>query len=443
MLGQIELEISKAHFETWVKNTSIHDIQDGRVLVAVPSIFSKEWIENKYHKLILRYLKEEQSDIRSVDYVIKNDALKQPKPQVKKFFPMESLYQESIADYQVDTETNLNPKYQFENFIVGDHNEIAVAAAKAVANHPGIKYNPLYVYGSVGLGKTHILQGIGNSIKKNFPAKKIKYVTAEKFLNELVTAIQHQTMEDFKARFRPLDVIIIDDVQFFANKNKGQDELFHTFNTLYERNKQIVFSSDKPPAMIDNLEERLRSRFEGGVIMDIGYPNFETRMAILKSKCEQKKVVVSDKILEMIAFKITKNIRELEGALNRVFAQLELRNNQTSEKEMEDAIKTVTSRPAKIINFSQIVRAVADFYGIPDRDILNRSRKKEVVKPRQIAIYLIRKELQMSFPSIGEKLGGRDHTTAMHSYEKINKNILLDEILHQEIETIKSRIKSA
>lgn len=446
-LGEIELNISKANFITWFHDTGILKNKDGLATIGVPNGFSKEWLENKYNKLILRSLRNLSPDIKELKF-INNPVASQGSPLLSRL-PKASLKKDSVPaashsfqEFQVDKETNLNPKYTFENFIVGSFNELAQAAGRAVINSPGEIYNPLFIYGGVGLGKTHLLQAIGNEIIEKYKKKKkVKYTSSEKFTSEVVNALHNGKMEEFKENYRQTDVLIIDDIQFLSGKEKTQEEFFHTFNFLYQKNKQIILSSDRPPKSIATLEERLRSRFEGGMIADISFPDLETRMAILKIKIGEKKLNLSEDILAYIAANVPKNIRELEGALNRVIAanQLSGQTELTIEK-VTQILSHLISPPKKAVHYKNIIQAVAEFYDINSSDLINRCRKKEVVYPRQVAMFLIRGELKKSFPFIGEKIGGRDHTTIMYACEKLNKEIETNELLKQEINLIKERI---
>ena len=447
-LGEIELQVSRANFKTWLQNTSIVDKKDGVVTIAVPNSFTKEWLENKYHKFILKSLRNLASEVKEVNYQIKQNIIKEDF-RGKNIFKEEDRIIRKQLDFQelnVNTLTNLNPRYTFDNFIVGPSNELAQAAALAVTKNLGKKYNPLFIYGGVGLGKTHLIQAIGNQVKKENQVKKVKYVTSERFTSEVISALRSGSLrpndiDDFKKRWREIDLLIIDDIQFLAGKEKTQEEFFYTFNALYDAGKQIVLSSDRPPKSIQTLEERLRSRFEGGMIADISYPDLETRIAILKSKAGEKSVVLSDEVFEYIAQNIKKNVRELEGALNRLIAA----NNQLNQKELnlndvKKILNSILNTPKKSTTLKNIIKAVAEFYDVSEKELLERSRKKEIVKPRQVIMYLLREELKSSFPFIGLKIGGRDHTTAIHACEKIRKEIELDSNLNDEINLIKEKL---
>ncbi len=447
-LGEIELQVSKANYKTWLQNTSIVNRNNGVITVAVPNSFTKEWLENKYHKFILRSLRNIESEIKEVTYQIKPNQLKEDAKEKKQTNEDKIAVHKQLdfTELNVDSETNLNPRYTFENFIVGPSNELAHAAAIAISKNLGAKYNPLFIYGGVGLGKTHLIQAIGNRVKSENKNKKIKYVTSERFTSEVITTLRSGSlrpndMDDFKKRWREIDLLIIDDIQFLSGKEKTQDEFFHTFNALYDAGKQIIISSDRPPKSIQTLEERLRSRFEGGMTADIGYPDLETRIAILKTKSNEKGFDFSDDILEYVASNIKKNVRELEGALNRLIASnLNANKKDLNLNEVKKVLNSIINSPKKSTTFKNIIKAVAEFYDISEKDLLERSRKKEIVKPRQVIMYLLREELKSSFPFIGLKVGGRDHTTAIHACEKIRKEIELDQNFNDEINIIREKL---
>ena len=447
-LGEIGLQISKANYKTWLANTSIADKKNGVVIVAVPNSFTKEWLENKNHKFILRSLRNIESEIKEVTYQIKPNYIKEELKDKKQTKEDELIIHKQLdfVELNVDVETNLNPRYTFDNFIVGPSNELAHAAASAIVKNLGNKYNPLFIYGGVGLGKTHLIQAIGNAVKKENRNKKIKYVTSERFTSEVITTLRSGSLrpndiDDFKKRWREIDLLIIDDIQFLSGKEKTQDEFFHTFNALYDAGKQIIISSDRPPKSIQTLEERLRSRFEGGMIADISYPDLETRITILKTKANEKGFDFSYDIFEYIALNIKKNVRELEGALNRLIASnLNADKKDLNLTEVKKALNIIVNTPKKSTNFKNIIKAVAEFYDISEKELLERSRKKEIVKPRQIIMYLLREELKSSFPFIGLKIGGRDHTTAIHACDKIKKEIESDQNFNDEINMIREKL---
>jgi len=447
-LGEIELSISKANFITWFRNTSIVSVKDGMVVVGVPNGFTREWLENKYNKLILQALRNTIKNIKGISYIINtaNDKIIKTKQKTKspkrKEKPLELKEQLDFLEYKKDEKTNLNPRYDFGSFVVASFNELAFAASQSVIKDLGKTYNPLFIYGGVGVGKTHLIQAIGNEIVKAHQGKNTIYLPSERFGAELITSISNGTVEKFKENYRKFDVLIIDDIQFLAGKEKTQEIFFHIFNSLYEKNKQIILSSDRPPKAIPTLEERLRSRFEGGMIADIGKPDFETRLVILKKKAESLNISLNEEIFNYIALNIQKNIRELEGALNRVIAFIRLNNIIPNQKQVVKILKTIISNPQKRTNYKKIAEVVADFYDLNISDLIDRNRKKEVVKPRQIVMYLMREELKNSYPSIGAKLGDRDHTTVIYACDKIGKEIENDENLEQEINLIKERLYS-
>lgn len=436
VLAQIQLNISPANFSTWFKNTAILSLKEGQIIVSAPNSFAKEWLEQKYNKIIFKILRSLNEEIKEVRYIIGRQELKILK---KTPFTLTESDQLEFPELKIDRETDLNQRYTFENFVVGPFNELPQAAAWAVSENPGRIYNPLFIYGGVGLGKTHLLQAIGNEAIKRVPQKRVKYIPSEKFTSEVVTAIKNHSMENFKSKYRAIDILILDDIQFLAGKEKTQEEFFHTFNSLYEKNKQIVLSSDRPPKAIPTLTERLRSRFEGGMMADIGYPDFETRMAILKQKTQERKIDLSEEVFTYIATKIQKNIRELEGALNRLIIHQRMGSSLDIET-VKSLLKNLLLTPSKVTTPKKVIHAVVEFYDLKEKDLLSHSRKREIVRPRQIAMFLLREDLKCSFPFIGRKLGGKDHTTAIHSYEKILTELEKNENLKEEIELIRQSL---
>lgn len=436
VLAQIQLQISSANFATWFKNTQIVSQKDGVVYISVPNLFAKEWLEQKYNKTIFKVLYNLDRRIKGIKYETGKTALK----TLRKIDFSPVAEQLEFREFTVEKETNLNPRYTFDNFIVGPFNELAHAAGWAITQNPGHVYNPLFVYGRVGLGKTHLLQAIGNKISKDFEKKKIKYIPTERFVSEVISAIRSGQTAKFKEKYQEVDVLIIDDVQFLTGKEKTQEEFFYTFNSLYEKNKQIILSSDRPPKAIPALAERLRSRFEGGMIADISLPDTETRIAILKTKCQERKTELPEDVLTFIATSIKRNIRELEGALNILMAYQKINSSRLDLKTAKSLLKNLTSSQNKIVNAKRIIHFVANFYDLKEKELISISRKREIVVPRQIAMYLLRKELKASFPFIGRKLGGKDHTTAIHAFEKIKKEIGKNENLSEEIGLIRQRI---
>lgn len=447
-LGEIELQISKPNFVTWLKNSELLEgsSRDGVALVGLPNNFAKEWVKNRYHKLILGSLRNLDTSVRNVDYVVLTGVREVPaRVAATRPTPAAPLVADHsrlpITELKVDPLTNLNPRYTFDTFIVGSSNELAYAAAQAVIGAVGKKYNPLFLYGGVGLGKTHLLQATGNTITKQGNGRnRVLYVSSEKFINDVVWAVRNKRMEDIKKRYRDIDVLIIDDIQFIGGKTTTELEFFYTFNALHEHSKQIIISSDRPPAAIPTLEERLRSRFEGGMIADIGYPDYEMRLAIIRTKAQELGASLDDKVLDHIAAKVQKNIRELEGVLNKTIFLHQHRNGSFDMKKLDEIINEATQVSSKNVSASDIVKTVAEFFEVPISDLLNRCRKQEVVEPRQIAMFLLRDLLKLSYPHIGEKLGKRDHTTAIHAYEKINKELNQNPALNQKIMLIKERV---
>jgi len=467
VLGQIELSISKANFVTWFQNTSILSIKDGTAVISVPNGFAKEWLENKYNHTIIQSIRNFENDIRSIKCVISG-----PQPTIKSIdavqpgkisdirIPLKSQdenhpqqnqarYEQHKANFVQSLpkqatvlfhESNLNPRYTFKDYVVAENNELANAACVAVSNNLGQLYNPLFIYGGVGLGKTHLLQALGNEVKRKHPEKTIKYITSERFTSELVDSIKNQKIDTFKEYYQQIDLLIIDDVQFLSGREKTQHEFFHIFNALYQINKQIVISSDRPPKAIPTLEDRLRSRFEGGMITDISQPNEETRLAILRKKVNEKGITIEDDALRFIAENITQNIREIEGALNRVIAYSEFYKTPLSTALVEKVLSQFIIQSKKKVQVSDIVEVVEKMYSVTQEDLVKKGRKKGISHARQVAVYLMRSELNMSFSSIGEFFGGRDHTTALHAFEKITGDIEKNLRLKSELSTLKDEI---
>ncbi len=435
VLAEIELNISPANFTTWFQNTNIANKDDGTIFINVPNTFAKEWLFNKYHKLITKTLRGIDPNIRSIEYIIlpQNSTASQKNRETA---PKESESQLEFNDLYINSDDNLNPRYTFNSFIIGSFNELAYAAAETVAKNLGAQYNPLFIYGGTGLGKTHLLQAIGNKIKETNSNAKIRYITSEKFTSDLIESIRNNSVYNFKEKYRQCNLLIVDDIQFFSDKQKTQEEFFHIFNSLYESNRQIVFSCDKPPKHIEGLEERLRSRFEGGMMVDVSKPDFESRLAILKSKLETKNFTLSNEIVEYIASVVKDSIRELEGALNLIIGEAKVKNREISIQEIKDILKK-NIKPYKTVTINVIIKTIADFYNIEEKFIFGKTRKKEYVTPRQIAMYLLREDFNGSFPYIGKKFGGRDHTTVIYSYEKILNDLKKNERLNQEINQIR------
>lgn len=435
-LANIELTLSKASFITWFKYTSIIKNLNGIIVIGVPNGFSMEWLENKYNKVILGVLRNLDKDIKEVRFEINGNA---PGTQIKTTQLNTPQHQLGLLDVKTDKDTNLNPRYTFNSFVVGASNELAYAASLAVTKNIGKTYNPLLIYGGVGLGKTHLLQAIGNEIFTKYDNKKIKYLSSEKFTNEFIESVRNKDMNNFKNKYRKIDVLIIDDIQFLANKEQTQEEFFHTFNTLYDKNKQIILSSDQPPGAITAIDDRLRSRFDGGMIADISLPDYETRVAILRTKLEEKSQELPDDIIDYLASNIKKSIRELEGALNKVIVTYEL-NQGLPQNQLIKILAEFNTTQQRITTPAKIIETVVKFYDIHLNDMVQRSRKKNIVKPRQVAMYLLREELSYSYPNIGEKFGDRDHTTIIHACEKIKNAVNSNKELAQEIDILRKKI---
>ena len=442
VLGEMELSLTRANFITWFKNTTIVARDTSSIVVSVPNGFIKEWLENKFNKKILQSIRGLTPEIREVKYSIGKPKIDFVRQDISRIILEKELEEKTNivpTDTDVDHLTNLNKRYSFDSFVSGSSNEMAYAACLAVTKNLGKIYNPLFIYGNVGLGKTHLIQAVGNKVAEN-KEKKVLYLQAERFTAQIVEAIMNRTIEDLKSQYEKVDLLILDDVQFIAGKVKAQEIIFATFNELYGRNKQIILSSDRPPAAIPTLEERLRSRFEGGMIADVGLPEMETRLAILKQKLIGKNIDLGEETLSYIATHMQKNIRELEGALNRVVAFTQIYNKVPEIKEVKNILNTYLSTPYRKTSPQVILKAVADFYNISAADLIKRSRKKEVVRPRQVAMFLLRDETKLSFPEIGQKLGGRDHSTVIHACEKIRTESAIDEPLKQELTLIKERV---
>ncbi len=433
VLIEMELTLSKPNFNTWFKDTFIVKQENGTVYLGVPNTFVQDWLSSKFHNTILKSLRNLSSNVQSLHYIISKEEMREKAFAEK---PQPVTRELPIADTFINKEDNLNPRYTFDTFVVGPFNEFAYAASQAVIKKPGIVYNPLFIYGGTGHGKTHLIQAMGNYLKSS-GGRKVFYTTSEKFSQELINAIQSNKPNFFKEKYRKYDVLIMDDVQFFSGKMKTQEELFHLFNHLYENNKQIIFSSDKHPALIQDLEDRLKSRFSAGMTVDIPTPDNESRIAIIKAKLNASEYPLGKDVVEYLAYSINGNIRELEGTINSITCQSQLKGRELTLAEVKSFVKNNT-RPKKIISIKEVVKTVSDFYNIEEQLIYDKTRKKEIIKPRQIIMYILREDFNISFPAIGEKLGGRDHTTVMHSCEKIKNDIKSDEVLVQEINQLRS-----
>ena len=441
-LGELELTLSRANFTTWFKNTFISDYRQDSITIAVPNTFTKAWLEKKYHSAILKALQKiTNNQIKNIVYQVETK-LKAEAPRKIGQETEEKIVQKVVAqETPIVNEFGLNPRYNFSTFVIGKGNELAQAAGMAVAQKPGDVYNPLFIYGGVGLGKTHLIQAIGNEALKTRSGKKVLYVSCEKFTNDFIKSISNNRSEKFKETYRSVDILLVDDIQFLAGKEGTQEAFFHTFNDLHQANKQVVIASDRPPKAIPALESRLVSRFEWGMIADISAPDLETRAAILRSKCQEKNCKLDDEVINYIATNIQNNIRELEGALNKIIAYHQLSGNPPVLESVKKILTSITSTQRKrSITTRQIINLVAEFFDIKIDDLLGSCRKKSLALPRQIAMFLMREELKSSYPSIGQEIGNRDHTTAMHAHLKISKALEEDEKINQDIKLIKEKL---
>ena len=439
-LVEIEAGMSKANFSIWFKNTSIIKEDAGIICIGVPNEFVRDWLINKYHKLITKTIANVYENMRAVEYTItKIETTKQELVTAEK---NESYINKELPlkDFYINPGDNLNPRYHFNSFIVGSFNELAYAASMAIIDSPGTKYNPFFVYGGTGLGKTHLIQAVGNSIKDKYPNKKVHYMTLEKFATDFINSLQNNKANSFKEKYRKYDLLIIDDIQFIGKMEKIQEELFHTFNTFHENNKQIIFSSDKHPNYIPELADRLKSRFSAGMIVDISPPEYESRLAILKVKLQELNIDLDQEILEYLALTVDGNIRELEGNLNIIVCQYRLKNKPPTLTEVKNLLKN-NMKPKKNIAIKDVVKMVSEYYKLEETSIYEKTRKKEIVKVRQVVMYLLREDFNVSYPLIGQKLGGKDHTTVIHSCLKIKNDLKSDPQLLQELEQIRIMFK--
>ena len=451
VLGEIELSVSRGNFVTWFKSTCLLKQADDQIVVGVPNIFIKQQLERKYNDLIVETLKKNGIEVENVEYKISSLAAgprtgERPEPSnvaqsmaaPSRNEPVERAGQggSSLAH---SYRQGLNERYTFDNFVVGASNELAFAACQAIAGQPGTKYNPLFLYGGVGIGKTHLIQAVGNALMARSPDAKILYISTEQFVQEFVDALRFRKTADFAGYYRTADVLIVDDVQFIAGKDKMQEEFFHTFNALHQANKQIIISSDKPPKDIPTLEDRLRSRFAGGMSIDMQTPDYETRYAIVQAKAQEHDTVLPQEVVEYLATNVQTNIRELEGALNQLLAFCEMRGLDPSLSIASSLLNVNKSRP-KHLSAKQIVERTARHFQIPIEDIVGPKRDKDIVVPRQVAMYMLRSELHLSFPKIARELGRKDHTTAIHSVDKIEKESRIDAGLRMAIAEIKEHL---
>ena len=437
-LNIIKGELTEVSFNTWIKSCEPISISSNTIKISVPNSFTQDILEKRYKDLVINSIEVACSKTYNLEFLIASEIQDAEELEEKTKQPKKDNMTVVVNDEMSST---LNPKYTFNSFVIGNSNRFAHAASLAVAESPAKAYNPLFIYGGVGLGKTHLMHAIGHYILQNNPNAKVVYVSSEKFTNELINAIKDDKNEEFRTKYRSVDVLLIDDIQFIAGKERTQEEFFHTFNTLHEANKQIILSSDRPPKEIPTLEDRLRSRFEWGLIADIQAPDFETRMAILKKKADVEKLNVPNEVMVYIATKIKSNIRELEGALIRIVAYSSLTNREITVDLASEALKDIISnKQNKSITIDLIQDVVATYYNLRVEDLKSQRRTRNVAYPRQIAMYLSRKLTDMSLPKIGEEFGGRDHTTVIHAYEKISESLNRDESLEHTLNDITKKL---
>jgi chromosomal replication initiator protein len=437
-LGELQLEMTRATFDTWVKPTSLMSYEDGRFAIAVPNAYAQEWLQNRLLSTVKRVLTGITGRSVEVKFVVWNkDEKKEPVMLLNGMDQNSHPNGNGYTNGRTPQASGLNPRYIFDTFVVGNSNRLAHAACQAVAEKPAMQYNPLFLYGGVGLGKTHLLHAIGHVAANN--GLHVLYVSSEEFTNELINSIRAQNTSAFRDKYRTIDVLLVDDIQFIAGKESTQEEFFHTFNALHGNGKQIVMTSDRPPKALITLEDRLRSRFEWGLIADIQAPDLETRQAILRDKAESHDSAIPDPVLDFIARQVQSNIRELEGALNRVLAYARLTGSPLTPELAASALADLMARPTTV-TLDELVMTVADFYSISRDDLLGRGRNKELVHPRQVVMYLAREELQLTLPQIGDSLGGRDHTTVIYGVDKITQAIDSDDSTRREVLSIRERL---
>lgn len=442
VLGEIELSVPHATFVTWFKNTELIECSDEQAVVAVPNIFAVRQFQVKFTDIIKQILEKNGANPTRIEYIVKSSGKRTTinrETTVASRPTATSLIESSRSSAPITQNGSLNPRYTFSNFIVGSSNDLAYTACQAVAQYPGTKYNPLFLYGGVGLGKTHLAQAVGNEIVKNQPDARVVYISSETFVKEFLDSIRFKK-KGFSDKYRNVDVLIIDDMQFIANKEKTQEEFFHTFNALHQNNKQIIITSDKPPRSIPTLTERLRSRFEMGMPIDIQMPDFETRCAIIEAKAALSGVELDRETVEYLANNIKTNIRELEGALNQLLAYSEMRGMAPDVSTAEGLLGNVRRTRPQHVTPKQIIDKTAKYFSLSPSEICSAQRDKHIVTPRQIAMYLLRSELHLSFPKIANELGRKDHTTAIHSVEKIEKSIKLDFTVREQVAEIRERL---
>ncbi len=436
-LNALESQLSKPSFETWILSLEPVALQQDTLILRVANVFNRDWLQNQYASIITDCLQATSGRPLGIRFVLPYEDLASLQEEIEQVtLPTEKNDNEDCPEY------NLNPKYTFSSFVIGESNRFAHAASLAVAEAPAKAYNPLFIYGGVGLGKTHLMHAIGHYVLEHYPHLKVVYLSCEKFTNQFISAIQYKRSEEFRNRYRNVDLLMVDDIQFLAGKEQTQEEFFHTFNALHEANKQIILSSDRPPREIATLEERLRSRFEWGLITDIQQPDLETRTAILRKKAEQENLKVDNDVLLHLANRINSNIRELEGALTRIFAYASFTSRPITVELVDEVLKdTLAGEVKKEITVEAIQNLVSQHFGIRLSDMKAKKRTRAIAYPRQIAMYLCRQLTDHSLPRLGEAFGGRDHTTVLHACEKIEKEIASDRELATLIETLTKELQ--
>ncbi|HCR52463.1 TPA: chromosomal replication initiator protein DnaA [Candidatus Kaiserbacteria bacterium] len=434
ILTQVELSISPANFNTWFRNSFIVKVEDGVIFIGVPSQFFKDWYLKKFHTLLLKIVRDVSYEFRNIEYLIVKDERRKALKEVRN---VRGALELPLDEFYINKSDNLNPRYTFDTFVIGSFNNLAYAAAQAALERPGITYNPLFIYGDTGRGKTHLIQAIGNQYKKQYPGRKVYYLTSEKFVIDYTDAVQAGTANRFKDKYRHYDLLIMDDVQFLSKKERSEEELFHLFNALHDTNKQIIFSSDRAPVAIPDIAERLKGRLASGMSVDIGEPDPESRMAIARKKAASHGVILSDEVVEYVASTMSGSIRELEGMVNSIVCHAQVKGVAPDIVEVRQSLRSFT-RPQKNISVKNVVDKVAAFYGIDEESIYEKTRRREVVRPRQVIMYILREDFSISYPTIGTKLGGRDHTTVIHSCEKIKREVIVDNDLAKEIQNIRT-----
>ncbi len=436
-LTNIELSISPASFKMWFGETHIARIEDGVVFVGVPNQLTKEWVSDRFGKLVLKTIRGFVDTIRGVEYIVSRESARKTPEKVS--MEPKSASELPLADYYINRSDNLNPRYTFDTFVIGPFNELAYTAAQVIVKNPGIAYNPLFIYGETGRGKTHLMQSIGNQVKKQYPSKKVFYLTAERFGSEFMNALTNRTMPAFKEKYRGYDVLIMDDIQFFSKKGTIQEEFFHLFNTLHDANKQIVASSDKHPNLIPDITERLKTRFISGMAAAINEPDHESRMAIIKAKAESLGLEITETGIETLSGAVPGNIREIEGMLNTILCQTQLKG-PLSDDQVRDLVKA-TARPKRTVSVKHVIARIAEFYNIDEGSMYAKTRRREVVKPRQIVMYILREDFHLSYPAIGTVFGGRDQTTVIHACEKVRGELAGESDLKMQLEEIRGILK--